>query len=126
MSAAAVHVSTSQAEEGRGKGHVGLVVLGAIASGLALGLLLVLVVFGGGPEHEIIGSALLALGAGFALLALASRRLTDQPQRWALPPGIASALVGLAVLALAPGNRVLELAGWVWPVLVVILVAWSV
>ena len=106
-------------------GRIGLVVLGSIAFGLVLGLVLVLVIFPGGEESQITGAALLALGAGFLLLALASSRFTDQPQRWALAPGIGAAVVGLAVLLLSPGNRVLGLAGWVWPVLLLLLVGWS-
>src|SRR6188472_4482007 len=94
------------------RGRIGLVVFSSI--GFVLGLVLTLVVFAGGEESEITGSALLALGAGFVLLALASSRFTDQPQRWALAPGIAAALVGLAILLLAPGNRALGLSGWVW------------
>ena len=113
------------AGEGRARGHIGLVVLGAIASGLVLGLLFVLVVFGGGPEAQITGSALLALGAGFVLLAAGSTRFTDQSQKWALPPGIGSAVVGLALLVLSPGDRALAIAGWVWPTLLLLLVAWS-
>lgn len=113
------------ANEGRARGHIGLVVLGAIVFGLVLGLLLVLVAFGGGPESQITGSALLALGAGFVLLAAASSRFTDQPQKWALPAGIGSAVVGLLLLVLSPGNRALGLAGWVWPALLLLLVAWS-
>jgi pimeloyl-ACP methyl ester carboxylesterase len=109
----------------RTRGRVALVVFGSIASGLVLGLLLVLVVFAGGEESEITGSALLALGAGFMLLAFASTRFTDQPQRWALAPGVASAIVGLATLLFSPGNRALELAGWVWPLLLLLLVGWS-
>jgi pimeloyl-ACP methyl ester carboxylesterase len=107
------------------KGHVGLVVLGSIAAGLAVGLLLVLGVFAGGDEPHIVGSALLALGAGFALLAVSSARLTSQPQRWALVPGVASMVAGLGVLVLAPGPQLLDLAGWIWPVLLVMLVASS-
>src|SRR5689334_6229361 len=78
------------------RGHIGLVVLGAIAAGLLLGLALVLVVFAGRPEQEITGAALLALGAGFGLLAAGAHRFTNQPQPWALAPAVASALVGLA------------------------------
>ena len=118
--------STKASSTAPGKsGRIGLVVFGSIASGFVLGLVLVLVVFAGGEESEITGSALLALGAGFMLLALASTRFTDQPQRWALAPGIAAAAVGLAILLFAPGNRALGLAGWVWPVLLVLLVGWS-
>src|ERR1044072_7459146 len=98
------------------RGHIGLVVLGSIATGLAVGLLLVLGVFAGGSEPQIIGSALLGLGIGFALLAFASTRRTSQPQQWALVPGAATALVGVSLLTLAPGERFLDLAGWVWPV----------
>jgi pimeloyl-ACP methyl ester carboxylesterase/uncharacterized membrane protein len=104
------------------QGHIGLIVLGSIAAGLALGLVLVLGVFAGGSEPQIIGSALLGLGTGFALLAITSTRRTDQPQQWALIPGVAAAVVGVFVLALAPGERILDLAGWIWPVLLAILV----
>src|SRR4051794_15449921 len=107
------------------RGHVGLVVLGSMAAGLAVGLLLVLGVFAGGSESHIIGSALLGLGIGFALLAFASTRRTNQPQQWALVPGAATALAGVSLLTLAPGQRFLDLASWVWPVLVAMLVVSS-
>lgn len=107
------------------RGHIGLVVFASIAAGLALGLLLVLGVFPGGTESAIIGSALLALGAGFTLLAVVSARRTSQSQQWALAPGVLTMLAGLAVLVLAPGGRVLDLAGWVWPVLLALLVVSS-
>lgn len=107
------------------KGHIGLIVLGAILSGLLLGLLLVFVVLVGGQEHQILGAALFALGAGFVVLAVGSSRLTDQPQRWALLPGLATAVVGLAIWVLAPGDHLLTIAGWVWPVLLLVLIGWS-
>ena len=116
----------SSAAEAREKGHIGLVVLGAIGAGLLLGLLLVLVLFAGGPEHEITGTALIALGAGFVLLAVGSSRFSDQPQTWALIPGVAVALVGLAVWALSPSEHTLAVTGWVWPLALLVLVVWSV
>jgi pimeloyl-ACP methyl ester carboxylesterase len=127
MATAAHPASTdpSAVAEVREKGHIGLVVLGSIASALALGLVLVLAVFGGGAEGQITGGALVALGAGFVLLALASSRLTGQAQGWALAPGAAAVAVGLGVLVLSPSDHVLRLAGWVWPGLLLILVAWS-
>src|ERR1043166_4205607 len=98
MSSTAVHSSTSLRGETHvsARGHLGLIVLGAIASGVLLGLLLVLVVVPDAPEHEIVGAALLALGMGFVLLAIGSSRFTDQPQAWALRPGVATAAMGLA------------------------------
>lgn len=108
------------------KGHIGLLVLGTVVSTLLLGLVLVLFVCAAGPEHQITGAALVALGFGFAVLARASKRFTDQPQPWALLPGLASAAVGLAVWVIAPGDRMLALAGWVWPALLLVLVGWSI
>src|SRR5690242_6866016 len=115
MSSTAVQSSSSvRAEtEVSPKGRIGLIVLGAIGSGLLLGLLLLLVVLGDAPEHEILGSALFALGMGFVLLAIGSSRFTDQPQAWALRPGVATVVMGLATWALAPSDRSLTLAGWV-------------
>jgi hypothetical protein len=54
----AVPTATGLPAEVRERGHIGLLVLGSIATGLALGFLLVLAVFGGGEEAEITGSAL--------------------------------------------------------------------
>ena len=127
MSTTAVQSSTSlrAGTQVSRRGHIGLIVLGAIASGLLLGLLLVLVVFADAPEHEILGSALFALGAGFVLLAIGSSRFSDQPQVWALRPGVATAALGLATWALAPSDHALTLAGWVWPALLLVLVGCS-
>jgi pimeloyl-ACP methyl ester carboxylesterase len=126
MSAMSVPTSSrpSATQETAAKGHIGLVVLGSIAAGLALGLVLVLAVFAGADEPRITGSALVALGAGFALLAIASARFTGQPQPWALAPGLASMLAGVAV-ALMPSGHAFDIAGWVWPLLLAALVVSS-
>ncbi len=85
----AAPASTNVSRTAPDKSRIGLVVFGSITLGLVLGLVLVLIVFPGGDESQITGAALLALGAGFMLLAVASSRFTDQPQRWALAPGVA-------------------------------------
>lgn len=113
--------ATAQAQGG----HIGLVVLASIAAGLALGFVLLLGVFAGGSEPQIIGSALVGLGTGLALLAFTSTRRTNQPQHWALVPGVATTLAGVGAVALAPSERLLDLAGWVWPVLLGLLVVSS-
>jgi pimeloyl-ACP methyl ester carboxylesterase len=109
-----------------GRGHIGLVVLGSIAGGLILGLVLVLGVFAAAREHVITGAALISLAFGMVLLAELARRRTDQPQSWALAPAVGLAVVGLALLILAPGDRGLGWLGWVWPPLLAVLVVWSV
>jgi pimeloyl-ACP methyl ester carboxylesterase len=108
------------------KGHIGLTVLGSIALGLALGAALCFGVFGGREEATITGAALVALGCGILTLFFAARRLTDQPQPWALAPGIGVGIAGLALLILTPGDRVLRWLGWLWPLLLALLVVWSV
>jgi pimeloyl-ACP methyl ester carboxylesterase len=104
--------------------RIGIVVFGSIAAGVLLGLLLVLVVFAGDSESRITGSALVALGAGFVLLAAASRS-TPQAQPWALAPGVATIAPGLALVVLDPGDHALGLMGWAWPVLLLALVCRS-
>ena len=121
-----VGTSPLVAKESSAQGHIGVVVLGSIAFGLLLGLLLVLIVFAGGPEHEMTGTALIALGSGFVLLAVASSRFTDQPQPWALIPGVVVGVAGLVIGVLSPSGHTLTLAGWVWPLLLLVFVVWSV
>jgi len=108
------------------RGHIGLIVLGSIVGGLFLGLILVLVVFAGAREPVITGAALISLACGMLTLFALSVRRTDQQQRWALPPAVGLGIVGIALIALMPSDRVLGLLGWVWPPLLGILVAWSV
>lgn len=114
------------ADQAPAKGHIGLTVLGSIALGLAIGVALCFGVFGGSEEATITGAALLALGCGMLTLFLVARRLTDQPQPWALAPGVGVGLAGLALLILTPGDRVLRWLGWLWPLLLALLVVWSV
>jgi len=125
-SEAASTVDVPAVAEKPSHGHIGFVVLGSILAGLALGLVLVLGVFAGGRENVITGAALVALAFGMLTLVELSRRRTDQPQPWALFPAGGAGLVGLALLTLSPGDRAVGLLGWVWPVLLAILVVWSV
>jgi pimeloyl-ACP methyl ester carboxylesterase len=108
------------------RGHIGLIALGSILAGLALGLVLVLGVFAGSEEATITGSALVALGAGMLILFLLAGRRTDQPQPWALVPAIGLGAFGFALLIIRPGDRLLGWMGWVWPILLALLVVWSV
>ncbi|HEX9142101.1 MAG TPA: hypothetical protein VF833_07720, partial [Gaiellaceae bacterium] len=123
---AASTVALPEDEKEHSRGHIGLVVLGSIAGGLILGLILVLVVFAGQREEVITGAALIALAFGMLMLVELARRRTDQPQPWALVPGLGLGVAGLTLLILRPSDRVLGRLGWVWPLLLALVVVWSV
>jgi pimeloyl-ACP methyl ester carboxylesterase len=106
------------------RGHIGLIVLSSIAVGLGLGLVLDLLVFGGSREPLITGFALLSLAIGCAMLAELSARRTNQPQSWARVPAISFGVAGAAMLAFRPSTHVIGLLGWVWPLLLIVLVVW--
>jgi hypothetical protein len=101
------------------------VVLGSIASGLVAALALALLAFGGFQEPTITGVILLAFAAGWAVLAVLSVR-TDQPQRWAVVPAAYFALSGTWFLVVQPDVSTVGVIGWVWPIVVLVLVAWMV
>lgn len=100
------------------------VIVCSLLAGAVLALLLVLVVFPGAPEATITGSVLLAWGLGWAVLAVVSTRRTRLPQTWAKVPALFLGAAGAALLALRPAGSALTVVSWVWPVLVVALVAW--
>jgi pimeloyl-ACP methyl ester carboxylesterase len=115
----------SRSRTGPHRGHIGLVVLGSVASGLLAALVLALLAFGGFQEPTITGAVLLAFAAGWAMLAVLSVR-TEQPQRWAVVPAAYFALWGMWFVVVQPGVSTVGVIGWVWPVVLLVLVAWMV
>jgi pimeloyl-ACP methyl ester carboxylesterase len=113
---------------GRGlrRGPIRIVIAGSLLTGLVLAAVLPLLVFGSGSEAVITGSALLGFAAGWAMLAVLTSRRTTQPQRWAWVPAAALGATGVGLLVTAPGDRVLTVAGWVWPPLLLALAVWTV
>lgn len=110
----------------RRRRSIGRVVATSLVAGALAALALVLVVVAGATEPTITGAALLGFAVGWALLALASERLTDQPQRWALVPAASMGLSGTALLLLAPGDRAMAALGWMWPPALLALAVWTV
>jgi pimeloyl-ACP methyl ester carboxylesterase len=101
-----------------------LVIAGSLVTGAVLAALLPLVVFTGGTEAVITGAALLGFAAGWAMLAMLSARVTDQPQRWAWVPAVGLAATGVGLLVLTPDDPAMTAAGWVWPPLLLALAVW--
>jgi pimeloyl-ACP methyl ester carboxylesterase len=121
-STATAAVSTSV--RGTRRGPIRLIVAGALLTGAVLAAVLPLLVFAGTTESVITGSALLGFAVGWAMLALLSTRLTNQPQRWAWGPAAALGATGLGLLLAAPHDPGLTTAGWVWPPLLLALAGW--
>jgi pimeloyl-ACP methyl ester carboxylesterase len=102
-----------------------LIIAGSLFTGLMLAAVLSLVVFGGGSEAVITGSALLGFAAGWAMLAVLTSRRTTQPQRWAWVLAAALGATGLGLLLIGPEDGALTAAGWVWPPLLLVLAVWA-
>lgn len=105
------------------RSSVGLVVAGSLASGLLLALLLAFAPFVPATERDVLGAVLCGFAVGWAVLAVLSTRLTDQPQRWALAP--ASFMGGCGLLLLVFGSDVDDALAWVWPPALLLVVVWS-
>jgi pimeloyl-ACP methyl ester carboxylesterase len=106
-------------------GPLARVVVASVLTGAVAAAVLVLGVFAGAQEHVTTGVALIGFAAGWTMLATLTTGMTSSPQRWAY--GLAAFLgaSGLELLALAPGDDGLTAAAWVWPPLLLVLVAWS-
>src|SRR5215210_1260578 len=95
------------------RGRIGWVVAGSLATGLVAALLLVAVPFVPAEESAVTGAVLFGFALGWAMLAVLSVRLTDQPQRWAASPALFMGLGGLLLVAF--GSWVHQVLTWVWP-----------
>jgi pimeloyl-ACP methyl ester carboxylesterase len=79
-----------------------------------VGLLLVLIPFGGAREHVINGVVFFALAAGWGSLAFLTARNSSQPQRWAWTPALLMLVAGVVSLVWA-GSVNSSVVSWSWP-----------
>jgi hypothetical protein len=103
--------STSQnpASSPRGRGRIGWVVAGSLATGLVAALLPVAAPFIPAQESAVTGAVLCGFALGWAMSAVLSVRFTDQPQRWAAAPALFMGLGGLLLLVFgSPVHGVLD------------------
>jgi pimeloyl-ACP methyl ester carboxylesterase len=104
--------------------RVGSIVTAALVAGLVTPLIFALGVAPNSQEPIVTGVALLAFAGSWAVIALCSTRWSDQPQSWAAIPGIVMAVAGIGLVIFAPTTHTLDLLSWVWPPVLVALVAW--
>lgn len=105
-------------------GPVRRVVAGSLGAGAVAAAVLVFVVLPSRSEPVVVGAALLAFAASWALLAALSARLTDRSQPWALVPAGLLALAGTALVAARPAEPVFSRLAWAWAPALVLLGVW--
>jgi pimeloyl-ACP methyl ester carboxylesterase len=103
--------------------HIGRLVIGCLGAGLITATALVVGPVAGAQEHVITGTILLTFAASWALLATLSILWTQQPQRWAAVPAGFMALAGAGLIVFAPNGSAIDMLGWVWPPLLLTLLA---
>jgi hypothetical protein len=106
--------------------QIGRIVTGSLTAGHAAALALIVGPVAGAQEHVITGTVLLAGAVSWAMLATLSALWTDQPQRWAAVPAGFMAMAGAGLIAFAPNGSIIDRLGWVWPPLLLALMAMSV
>jgi pimeloyl-ACP methyl ester carboxylesterase len=99
-------------------------VAGSLAAGLVAALLLAAAPFIPAEESNLTGAVLCGFALGWAMLAVLSVRLTDQPQRWAAAPTLLMGLGGLLMVGF--GASVHEVLTWVWPPAMLALAIWMI
>ena len=77
---------------------MGLIVAASMVAGLIAAVVLVAVPVTPAKENALTGVVLLGFALGWALLAVLSVRLSDQPQRWAVAPAVFMAVVGCRLI----------------------------
>ena len=124
-------VPTASPDDGSGRpspsaseprGQIGWIVAGALTAGLVAALLLVAAPFVPAEEDAIAGAVLCGFALGWAMLAVLSVRLTDQPQAWAAVPALFMGLGGLLLVVF--GSSADGVLSWVWPPALLALVVW--
>ena len=113
------HVTPQTGRAPRGRTLLAGVVAGAVSAAL-----LTMTVFPGAEESVTTGALLAGFAVGWAVMATLGKRRTGRPQRWAVVPGVAMGATGVVLLLTRPGPEAMGMLSWVWPPLVLALVAW--
>jgi pimeloyl-ACP methyl ester carboxylesterase len=112
------------APHSRPRARMGWIVAGSLTTGLVAALLLVAAPVLPAEENPVVGAVLCGFALGWAMLAVLSTRITDQPQRWAAAPALLMGSGGLLLMAF--GSSVQQVLNWVWPPAMLALAAWMI
>lgn len=106
--------------------RIGRIAVGSLSAGLVVVLALVVGPLAGAQEHVITGVVLLTVGSSWALLTALSMLRTHISQGWAAPLAGFMGVAGAGLLVFAPSDAALDALGWVWPPLLIALLAATV
>jgi hypothetical protein len=104
--------------------EIGLIIPGGILAGVALGVYLMIGPYAGQIEENQAGVFMLAFSAGWALISLLSPISKQGFQWWPLIPGGIIGLVGLAIMRGGAAMQLLEIIGYIWPLVLVAIGAY--
>ncbi|MEV6494058.1 alpha/beta fold hydrolase [Actinoplanes sp. NPDC051633] len=108
----------------RPPGPVGRIIAASIATGAIGAAALTFGVLPDASEASLVGAALLAFAAAWAMLAWLTTRMTTRPQRWAYVPATVMAATGTVLLAVNPGEAAVTRLVWGWAPALVVLAVW--
>jgi pimeloyl-ACP methyl ester carboxylesterase len=105
-------------------GPFGRIAFASMAGGTLAAALTTFVVLPAASEARIVGTALVAFAAGWAVLACLTTRMTSRPQRWAYVPAAVMATAGVVMAAVNPGEPAMTRLVWVWAPALMVLAVW--
>jgi pimeloyl-ACP methyl ester carboxylesterase len=107
------------------KGPFARIIVASMATGAIGAAVTTFLVLPSASEARVVGAALLAFAASWAMLAKLTTRFTNSPQRWAYIPAAALAISGVLMAVLNPGESALSRLPWVWAPSLVALGMWT-
>lgn len=111
-------------ELGQGRRSPVAAIAGSILAGLALAGAFVLGPASTGSEATVTGGILVAFGLGWGVMAATTTRFSAQPQTWMSVPAAVLSLIGLGLLVTQPDAVAMDVLGWIWPPVILILGIW--
>ena len=108
----------------RATGSLGRITVASMAAGTLAAAVSTFVVLPSASEARVVGGALLAFAAGWAMLASLTTRYTNRPQRWAHIPAAALGVSGAVMALLNPGEPAMSRLPWLWAPALVALGLW--
>ncbi|WP_406829897.1 alpha/beta hydrolase [Pedococcus sp. KACC 23699] len=106
-------------------GPFGRITLAAMGMGAVAAAVTTFVLLPSASEARVVGAALIAFSAGWALLAWLTSRYTNRPQTWAYLPAAGMALGGALMTIANPGEPAMSRLPWAWAPALVAVGLWT-